>query len=139
MSLSSFSAEDKAKAGLIQPKVVNSKPYAVEPWTPRIRKWENLNHKLIQFRGKELEKLYWGIAEVAQMLKVTQSKIRFWMDELDITVKRARKGDRMFTYSDVEQMKLIAKAAEDLHMESIRRIMKEGRLAEVVRALEKKD
>lgn len=132
MSLSSFSAEDKAKAGLIQPKPPHiAKPYRVEPW----------KRKVVVVPNEVVEKIYWSVSELAEILQVDDSTIRFWTDKLDFKVKRKRKGDRQFTLGDIEFMTLIARAARELRISTIRRLMNEGpgRLAEVVRALEKKD
>lgn len=59
---------------------------------------------------KEFEdvKLYYSIGEVAELFNVNASLIRFWEKEFDI-IKPARnkKGDRLFTKEDLENMKLI--------------------------------
>lgn len=53
-------------------------------------------------------RLYYSISEVADMLKVNPSLIRFWEKEFDI-IKPAknRKGNRLFTPKDVENLKII--------------------------------
>lgn len=59
---------------------------------------------------KEFEdvKLYYSIGEVAKMFNVNDSLIRFWEKEFDI-IKPARnkKGNRLFTKEDVENIKII--------------------------------
>lgn len=53
-------------------------------------------------------RLYYSIGEVADMLKVNPSLIRFWEKEFDI-IKPAknRKGNRLFTPKDLENLKII--------------------------------
>jgi DNA-binding transcriptional MerR regulator len=54
------------------------------------------------------EKRYYSIGEVAQMLQVNPSLIRFWEQEFDsLKPRKNRKGNRLFTPQDLEQLKLI--------------------------------
>lgn len=49
------------------------------------------------------EKLYYSIGEVAKMFNVNTSLIRFWEKEFDIIKpKKNKKGNRMFTTTDVD-------------------------------------
>ncbi len=60
------------------------------------------------YKDREIEKIYYPIGEVAQMLKVSTSLIRFWEKEFDILKPRKnRKGDRLFTKKDIENLKII--------------------------------
>ncbi len=57
---------------------------------------------------KEPEKLYYTIGEVAGMFKVNTSLIRFWEREFEaLRPKKNKKGNRLFTPVDVENLKLI--------------------------------
>lgn len=57
---------------------------------------------------RKTEKLYYSISEVAELFEVNQSLIRFWEKEFDIlTPKKNKKGNRMFTPKDIENLKLI--------------------------------
>jgi DNA-binding transcriptional MerR regulator len=57
---------------------------------------------------RKIEKLYYSIGEVAELFEVNQSLIRFWEKEFDIlTPKKNKKGNRMFTPKDIENLKLI--------------------------------
>ncbi|MBK6444724.1 MAG: MerR family transcriptional regulator [Bacteroidetes bacterium] len=60
------------------------------------------------YKEKEIEKLYYTIGEVASMFDVNTSHIRFWSKEFDI-IKPAtnKKGNRLYTYSDIENFKKI--------------------------------
>jgi DNA-binding transcriptional MerR regulator len=54
------------------------------------------------------EKRYYGIGEVSKAFNVNASLIRFWEKEFDILKpKKNKKGNRLFTPKDVENLKLI--------------------------------
>lgn len=54
------------------------------------------------------EKLYYSIGEVARMLDVQTSAVRYWEKEFDILKpKKNRKGNRMFTPEDLRNIKII--------------------------------
>jgi DNA-binding transcriptional MerR regulator len=60
------------------------------------------------YKEKEIEKLYYTIGEVAEMLQVNASLLRYWEKEFDtLRPKKNSKGDRFFTKEDIEQLKLI--------------------------------
>jgi DNA-binding transcriptional MerR regulator len=60
------------------------------------------------YKEKIIEKKYFSIGEVADMLGVATSLIRFWETEFDnIKPKKNRKGNRQFTKEDIENVKLI--------------------------------
>ena len=51
------------------------------------------------------EKLYYTIGEVAKMLNVSTSMIRFWEKEFDIIQpKKNKKGNRLFRPEDVKNL-----------------------------------
>jgi DNA-binding transcriptional MerR regulator len=58
---------------------------------------------------ENLDKLYYSIGEVADMLKVNTSLIRFWEKEFGTLIKprKNRNGKRMFTASDISNLKQI--------------------------------
>lgn len=54
------------------------------------------------------EKLYYSIGEVASILKVNTSLIRYWEKEFNsIRPKKNRRGNRLFTKKDIEILKFI--------------------------------
>ncbi len=54
------------------------------------------------------EKRYYSIGEVAAMFDANTSLIRFWEKEFDILKpKKNKKGNRLFTPKDVQNLKLI--------------------------------
>ncbi|WP_051296195.1 MerR family transcriptional regulator [Eisenibacter elegans] len=60
------------------------------------------------FPDDEIEKKYYSISEVAKMLDVNPSLIRFWESEFDILrpVKN-KNGERRFTKKDIEDLQVI--------------------------------
>ena len=60
------------------------------------------------YKKTQTEKIYYSIGEVAKILMVNPSLIRFWEKEFDIIKpKKNQKGNRFFTTEDIEQLKLI--------------------------------
>ncbi len=60
------------------------------------------------YKEKEITKMYHSISEVADNFDVNTSLIRFWEKEFDILQpKKNRKGNRLFTNKDVENLHLI--------------------------------
>ena len=56
----------------------------------------------------KLEKLYYSIGEVATMLGVSKSLIRYWETEFDfLNPRKNQKGDRRFTKENIEQLLII--------------------------------
>ena len=54
------------------------------------------------------EKLYYSMGEVAEMFDVNQSLIRHWESQFSVLrPKRNKKGNRLFTPQDVENLKRI--------------------------------
>ncbi|MFA8300189.1 MAG: MerR family transcriptional regulator [Hyphomicrobiales bacterium] len=54
------------------------------------------------------EKVYYSIGEVAEMFNVNTSLIRYWEKEFKILKpKKNRKGNRLFTVEDIENLKNI--------------------------------
>ena len=57
------------------------------------------------YKEKEIEKLYYSIGEVAEMLKINASQIRFWDKQFE-TIKphKNKNGNRLFTKKDIESI-----------------------------------
>ena len=56
----------------------------------------------------EDHKIYYSIGEIAKLLKVNNSLIRFWEKEFDIIKpKKNSRGNRIFTKNDVSNLQLI--------------------------------
>lgn len=55
-----------------------------------------------------MEKLFYSIAEVAEMFKVNQSNLRFWEKEFpQLKPRRNAKGTRFYTNEDIQIIKQI--------------------------------
>lgn len=60
------------------------------------------------WKEPKITKLYYSIGEVATKFNVSTSLIRFWEGEFDILKpKKNRKGNRLFTPKDIENLHLI--------------------------------
>lgn len=60
------------------------------------------------YKEKRVEKLYYAIGEVAEMLNVPVSTVRFWENEFDILKPmKNKKGNRLFTQADIRNLKII--------------------------------
>lgn len=62
-----------------------SHPSILEGWTP--------------------EKHYYSIGEVARLFCVRTSNIRYWTTEFNLKVRTTRKGDRLYTPEDIQQLR----------------------------------
>ncbi|MDA9774671.1 MerR family transcriptional regulator [Saprospiraceae bacterium] len=57
---------------------------------------------------QNLTKLYYSIGEVADMLDLNNSLLRYWEGEFsELKPRKNRKGDRQFTVKDIETVYLI--------------------------------
>ena len=60
------------------------------------------------YKERKVEKLYYPIGEVAEMLEVPISTVRFWENEFDILKPmKNKKGNRLFTPTDIKNLKII--------------------------------
>jgi DNA-binding transcriptional MerR regulator len=60
------------------------------------------------YKEKTIEKRYFSIAEVADMLKVNKSLLRFWESEFDsLKPKKSTTGNRLYTHKDIDNLKII--------------------------------
>lgn len=56
----------------------------------------------------KIEKIFFTIGEVAQMLDVTPTSIRYWENHFEeLAPRKSTKGTRLFSQSDIEILKLI--------------------------------
>ena len=75
-------------------------------------------------------KLYYNIGEVAKMFGVNNSLIRYWENEFDVLKpKKNKKGNRLFTADDVENIKLIYHLVKEqgLTLEGAKKYLKENK------------
>ncbi len=60
------------------------------------------------YKETETVKLYYSIGEVAEILDVNTSLVRFWEKEFSILKpKKNKKGNRQFTKDDLSNLKMI--------------------------------
>ena len=61
------------------------------------------------YKEKPIEKLYYTIGEVSEMLDVNAATVRFWAGKFPDFIKPARnkKGNRLFTAKDMANFKVI--------------------------------
>lgn len=60
------------------------------------------------YKEKKVEKLYYSIGEVSEILEVPVSTVRFWENEFDILKPmKNKKGNRLFTPADIKNLKII--------------------------------
>lgn len=60
------------------------------------------------YKEKRIEKLYYSIGEVSEMLEVPVSTVRFWENEFDILKPmKNKKGNRLFTPADIKNLRII--------------------------------
>jgi len=63
---------------------------------------------MMPYKEKKIEKLYYSIGEVARMIEVPVSTVRFWENEFDILKPmKNKKGNRMFTATDLKNLMII--------------------------------
>jgi DNA-binding transcriptional MerR regulator len=63
-----------------------------------------INKKNMPYREKTIEKLYYSIGEVAEMLNIPVSTVRFWENEFNILKPmKNKKGNRLFTAGDIKK------------------------------------
>ena len=87
----------------------------------------------------EPKKMFYTMGEVAEMFDVRPSLLRFWEGEFDILKpKRNKKGNRMFTPADVENLKLIYHLVKErgMTLDGAKRAMKRNRRSELSRDAE---
>jgi len=69
------------------------------------------------YKEKKVEKLYYAIGEVAEMLNVPVSTVRFWENEFDILKpSKNKKGNRLFTANDIKNLKIIHQLVKEKGM-----------------------
>lgn len=66
------------------------------------------------YKERDISKLYYTMGEVTQMFEVNASQIRFYEKEFDILQpKKNKKGNRLFSPEDVENLKIIFSLVKD--------------------------
>ena len=87
----------------------------------------------------EPKKMFYTMGEVSEMFDVRPSLLRFWEGEFDILKpKRNKKGNRLFTPADVENLKLIYHLVKErgMTLEGAKRALKRNKRSELSRDAE---
>ena len=76
------------------------------------------------------KKLFYSMGEVSEMFDVNASLIRFWESKFDVLrPKKNKKGNRLFTPADIENLKLIYHLVKErgMTLEGARRCLKQNK------------
>lgn len=66
------------------------------------------------YKEREINKMYYSMGEVTEMFNVNASQIRFYEKEFDVLQpKKNKKGNRLFTPADIENLKIIFHLVDD--------------------------
>lgn len=63
--------------------------------------------KAVPTAAAPVEKNYYSIGETAKMFEVRTSHIRFWTVQFGLKMRTTRKGDRLYTPENIEQLRQI--------------------------------
>ena len=89
-----------------------------------------------------MEKLFYSIGEVSELLGIPVSKIRFWTNSFSkqLNPRRTAKGNRQYTAADIEMLRKInfLTSEKGLTLEGVHRQLKEdgSSVDKTVKALE---
>lgn len=62
----------------------------------------------VPYKQPKIEKVLFSIGEVAQMIGAEVSAVRYWENQFEaLKPQKNKKGNRLFTKEDIEQVKLI--------------------------------
>lgn len=86
--------------------VEKQKPQSTEKTTTTTKKKPKENQTK-EVPSQKSEKAYYSIGETAKMFQVRTSHIRFWAVQFALKMRTNRKGDRLFTPENIEQLRLI--------------------------------
>ncbi len=91
---------------------------------------------------ENIDKKYYKISEVAELVGVPQSTLRFWETQFPmVSPKRNTKGTRFYTPRDVERLRMIHYLLKDkgLHIEAAKEALRTNRegLERQARAVER--
>jgi DNA-binding transcriptional MerR regulator len=66
------------------------------------------------YKERDINKLYYSMGEVSVMFDAAPSRIRFYEKEFDVLQpKKNKKGNRLFTPEDIENLKIIFHLLDD--------------------------
>ena len=63
---------------------------------------------MVPYKNPKIEKVFFYIGEVAEIIGVSQSSIRYWEKSFnELAPRKSSKGTRLFSQNDIELLKLI--------------------------------
>ncbi len=75
------------------------------------------------------DKLYFSIGEVAELLSINASTIRFWDEELNFNLQKNARNDRRFRPEDIENLQMVIHLKEKgFNIEGIRNELKNNKI-----------
>jgi DNA-binding transcriptional MerR regulator len=84
----------------------------------------------VPYKEPKIEKIFYSIGEVAKMMDVNTSQIRYWENTFEeLTPQKNKKGNRLFTADDIEKVKLIHHLIKERGMtiNGVKKKLKENR------------
>ena len=82
------------------------------------------------YKEIQIEKVYFTIGEVAAQFGINPSMLRYWESEFThLQPKKSRKGDRLYTKADIEQIRVIHHLLKEkgLTIEGARKHLKDNK------------
>lgn len=52
----------------------------------------------------QIKRIYWSMAEVTEYFQISGSCVRFWLEQFNVEVRRNRKGNRLFSHTEIEKL-----------------------------------
>lgn len=77
-----------------------------------------------------IEKKYYKISEVAEILEIPVSTLRYWEDQFTvIKPKRTERGTRLYTATDIEKIRMVNYLVKErgMKIEAAQKIIKQNR------------
>lgn len=79
---------------------------------------------------ENIDKKYYKISEVADILEIPVSTLRYWEDQFTvIKPKRTERGTRLYTTTDIEKIRMVNYLVKDrgMKIEAAQKIIKQNR------------
>ena len=97
--------EKKKTAEGKKPAVKKARPEVKKKAAKKQEKKEELKGAILE--GWVADKQYYSIGEVANLFNVATSHIRFWTNEFALKVRTTRKGDRLYSPEQINELRVI--------------------------------
>lgn len=84
----------------------------------------------------EVKKVYWSSTQIAKVLSVKPTMIRFWQVQFEIETNKNKHGDRLYTGDDVGTLVMIARLVKHFHIKSAKEAIRKGVALQLLDILE---